>query len=176
MLDAERFASAKMRAYIGDAANKRGAQFNALVLAEVRKLGLVAEAEVELTTLGSPGKGPDGRGWGDVDVLAFDPRKKLVHACECKALMEARSVVEIVEQLTEFSGDRDDLLGKHLRRVDWLRKNLEIAGKAFGQDFTGCRLKHWIVSSNVVPMQYRQVHAIDYRRFIQFSELKKALG
>lgn len=176
MLDADRFGSEKMRAYIGNVANKRGAQFNALVLAEVRKLGLFAEAEVELTTLGSPAQGPDGRGWGDVDVLAFDARRKLVHACECKALMEARSVAEIVEQLNSFSGDRDDLLGKHLRRVDWLKHNLATAGKAYGLDFSNCRLKHWIVSSKVVPMQYRQAHNIDYRRFIQFSELKASLG
>lgn len=176
MLDADRFGSAKMRAYVGDVANKRGAQFNALVLTEVRRLGLFAEAEVELTTLGAPAQGPDGRGWGDVDVLAFDVRRRLVHACECKALMEARSVAEIVEQLNAFSGDRDDLLGKHLRRVDWLKHNLATAGRVFGLDFSDCRLKHWIVSSKVVPMQYRQAHNIDYRRFIQFSELKKSLA
>jgi hypothetical protein len=71
----------------------------------------------------------------DVDVLAADPRGKMLYALECKDLEAARTPVELQNELRNtFSsgGSRRSAADKQVERVAWLRQRLRAVLKDLG--------------------------------------------
>lgn len=69
-----------------------------------------------------------GQDLGDVDVLAADPKKRVLWAVEAKGLAFARNPAELANELKstfQMSGDKKSAVDKHLERAAWLRDNLD---------------------------------------------------
>lgn len=144
--DTEYFSTVQMRKYYGGVNDRRGAEFNAAASALFANQGWRALSEVEMTALGAPAE----RGMGDVDVLAWNG--DLVCICECKELLFARTVGEVVSQLVRFRGQAGDDLDKHLQRVKFLRENQQELRRVTGVDSP--RIVSLLITSKVVPMQF----------------------
>jgi hypothetical protein len=87
---------------------------------------------------------------GDVDVLAW--HGDVVCICECKELLFARTVGEVVSQLVRFRGQPGDDLDKHLQRVNVLRENYQGLHRITNIDLP--RLVSILITSKIVPMQF----------------------
>lgn len=148
----EFFKSAEMQAYVGTIANKRGHEFAEKVGNIFTVAGFAIKLELELTQLGASKK----LGLGDLDVLAWEKTSGRVYAVECKRLLTANSVREVVQRLEDFRGNKrkKDSLGRHLRRVEWLNKNLDSLAKFTGIPNTEIRLSSLLVTSEIMPMQF----------------------
>jgi hypothetical protein len=148
----EFFKSAEMQAYVGTIANKRGHEFAEKVGKIFTVAGFTIKLELELTQLGASKQ----LGLGDLDVLAWEKTSGRVYAVECKRLLTASSVREVVQRLEDFRGNKreKDSLGRHLRRVEWLNKNLDSLAKFTGIPNTEIRLSSLLVTSEIVPMQF----------------------
>jgi hypothetical protein len=144
--DTEYFSTDRMKKYYGTVNDKRGADFNAAASQLFTGQDWSALPEVEMTALGAPAE----RGMGDVDVLAW--HEDVVCICECKELLFARTVGEVVSQLVRFRGHTGDDLDKHLQRVKFLQENQQELRRVTGIDSP--RIVSLLITSKVVPMQF----------------------
>ena len=99
-----------------------------------------------MTQLRCPRRG----GSGDIDVIAA--KEGIIYLCECKDLSFARTITEVGEQLGRFRGSRGDALWKHMRRVEWGRRNATELGRITGQ--VPVEIRSLLVTSKIVPMQF----------------------
>ena len=95
-------------------------------------------------------------GLGDVDVLAWDATRGRVYIVECKCLRVAATIREVVQRLEDFKGDRKekDSLGRHLRRIDWLKTNIGQLARYTGVPESKLKLVPLLVTNETVPMQF----------------------
>ena len=168
------FRSKEMRRYIGDTVNKRGHAFAREVEKLVSRSGYQTEGEIEMTKLGAPKK----EGLGDIDVLAWDVATGLVLAIECKRLMTAVTVREVIQRLEDFRGNREekDSLGRHLRRMDWFTKHLESLSKYTTIPVTNIRLVPLLVTSETVPMQFFAEMKLSVSNVVPYDELEQYIA
>ncbi len=143
--DTEYFSTDQMKKYCGAVNDKRGAEFNAAARELFTGQGWSAVPEVEMTALGASAQ----RAMGDVDVLAW--KRDVVCICECKELLFARTIGEVVSQLVRFRGRTGDDLDKHLQRVNFLRENYQGLRRVTGIDSP--RVVAILITSKTVPMQ-----------------------
>jgi len=113
------FKSAEMQTYVGTVVNKRGHEFAEKVGKSFTSAGYTIKLELELTQLGAS----KNLGLGDLDVFAWEKKSGRIYAVECKRLLTANSVREVVQRLEDFRGNmkEKDSLGRHLRRIEWLK-------------------------------------------------------
>jgi hypothetical protein len=144
-----------MRSWAGTSADRRGREFSNEVAVRLRALGWKAEAEVKITKLLQRGF---DRNYGDVDVLAWNPKNGRVLIIECKDVQYRKTFGEIAEQLSNFRGELkrdgspDDLL-RHLGRVELISKHLAELQRYIGLDREP-RIESHLVFKNPVPMQF----------------------
>jgi hypothetical protein len=144
------FASEAMQSFRGAKAKELGHAFAQEVAADLRAAGYEVRIEVQMSSLGVP---PDLGDLGDLDVVAWKVTESHVWLIECKRQFPARTVGEIVERLLQFRGDSDDQLGKHLRRVEWIRANAGSVASRLGASATAIYTP--ILATNLpVPMQF----------------------
>jgi hypothetical protein len=144
--DTEYFSTNQMKKYYGSVNDKRGADFNAAACELFTSRGWSARSEIEMTALGAPAE----RAMGDVDVLAWNG--DVICICECKELLFARTVGEVVSQLIRFRGQEGDDLDKHLQRVKFLRENHQELRRITRIDPP--RIVSILITSKIVPMQF----------------------
>jgi hypothetical protein len=140
------FSTDQMKRYCGSVNDKRGADFNAAACGLFTNQGWSARPEIEMTALGAAAE----RGMGDVDVFAWNG--DVICICECKELLFARTVGEVVSQLIRFRGQEGDDLDKHLQRVKFLRENHQGLCRITGIDSP--RVVSILITSKTVPMQF----------------------
>jgi hypothetical protein len=169
-LPKEFFRSPEMHRYIGKIANQRGHEFTHLVGNRVSAHGYRADTEVEMARLGASKK----EGLGDIDVFAWDAASGRVLAIECKRLLPAVTVREVIQRLEDFRGNRQekDSLGRHLRRVDWLTKHMEVIVKYTNIPLGKIRLIPLLVTSETVPMQFFSEMNFPTSQVVPYEELK----
>lgn len=167
------FRSRAMHHYIGDTVNKLGHAFAKSVETLITQSGYQAEGEIEMTKLGAS----KNAGLGDIDVLAWEASSGTVLAIECKRLREAVTVREVIQRLEDFRGNREerDSLGRHLRRVDWLKSHLEALSNITNISAANIRLIPLLVTSETVPMQFFAEMNLSVSNVIPYSELEKHL-
>ncbi len=117
----------QMRKLIGEMHNRDGEEFNDLV-ADVYETfpGWLVKRRVK-GIAGLRIQRESGQDLGDIDVLAADPKKRVVWAIEAKGLAFARNPAELANELKntfQTSGEKRSAVNKHLERVVWLRENL----------------------------------------------------
>lgn len=144
--ETEYFDSVAMREYVGRENARRGHEFNEAVGDIFRKAGWSARTEVQMSELGAPEEAASG----DIDVLAW--KDGVVCVCECKELWFARTIGQIVEQLSRFRGREGDDLFKHLRRAEWVRANPGCLSRVIGS--SAFQMRSLLITSKIVPMQF----------------------
>jgi hypothetical protein len=168
------FASEKMRKYVGQEVNRRGHIFAEKVYTLFVENHFTGRLEIEMTELGAA----KGDGLGDVDVLAWNQTTGQIFTVECKRLLAALSVREVIQRLEDFRGDKKakDSLGRHLRRVDWLVQNLSALTKLTGIATEKIQLIPILVTSDIVPMQFFQEMKFPPEQVVPFDELAAYLA
>ena len=141
------FTSAEMKQYIGAVTNEKGHAFAQLVAEQLSKKGWQVRNEVQMTQLGASAE------LGDVDVLAWKPNGK-IQIIECKRLRLARSVAEVAEICRRFRGEAKDELGKHVRRINWIKANPKGLQSIIGFTPDPVRIDDRLVTNTHVPMTY----------------------
>lgn len=165
------FDSAKMRAWVGKAANEEGHGFNKTVAAAYKKLGFEAR-EVNITELGGTAE------LGDVDAFAWDAESGVIYATECKRLMFARTVAEVGERLQEYTsvaaeGEERTPIQKHVDRMNFLRSALPAVSKMTGIPLGRIILRSALVTDHLVPMQFSN----DVLKYVDFvSDIENLEG
>lgn len=169
----EFFQSIEMQKYVGNQANKRGHEFARQVADTFASSGYSAKLECEMTQLGAPKK----LGLGDIDVLAWQATSGKVYASECKRLLPAQSVREVVQRLEDFRGSKEekDSLGRHTRRIEWLEANLSAVSKFVQIPQDKIRLIPLLVTSEIVPMQFYAAMNFPTSQVITHGELAENL-
>jgi hypothetical protein len=146
----EYFRSAEMRQYRGTVADELGTEFEHEIAGLCSDAGWSTRRSVKMSALGAPAR------LGDIDVLAWRPDDQVLWLIECKRLQPTRTISEIVERLRQFRGESNDLLAKHMRRVQWVRGHLD-AVRAKLELPDGVGVVHPILVTNTrMPMQYAQ--------------------
>jgi hypothetical protein len=165
-LPQEACSSAEMKAFLGEMTNKKGEFFEDLVEERIKKLGWLTRKRVQMKIFGAPEE------FGEIDVLAWHTLEQRLLLIECKRLKPALTVGEIGEQLKDFSGNDDDNLVRHLRRVKWITENIKSVGASFETDLTQHELQSFIVTSNIVPMKFKNSLPIANEDIIELSQLE----
>jgi hypothetical protein len=169
---AEDFKSDLMRRFCGDQANRQGNQFTRDTADHIEGLGFKSRRAIPMSAFGVPASAGD---FGDVDVLAWKIDSNGVFVIECKCLRTATSVRDVVDRLEEYRGERDDSLGKHLRRLDWLQRNPSAVSSLTGIPEATITLKGLLVTDDLVPMQFFNGAAIAPKDVVSFAQLKGLL-
>lgn len=158
--------------------NRRGTNFAERVAAKLTELGWVTSLrkkkwiEVQMTEILAD---KAGKKFGDVDVIAFDPRSGRVLCIECKALHFHKTHGEVAEQLSDYRGELnskgkpDDLL-KHLNRIELLRENTEKLAK-FVRTTSDIVMEPLLVFENPVPMLFAWKDRMKQNEIATFSSL-----
>lgn len=168
--DDQFYSSDKMRIWNGDKSDKYGHNFNKQVASKLSELGWRTEPDVLITKIFNKSF---EKGYGDIDVLAWDEVSGRVLAIECKDLLFAKTYGEIANQLSEFRGiGKKDRLKKHLDRIELLNKNLSIVEKYLGLEKIKS-IEIVLVFSNVVPIAYMKNEVLQSINIKIFSELDK---
>jgi hypothetical protein len=167
------FHSDQMQQYIGNVTNKRGHDFAEKVSKVFAESGCSTQLEVQVTQLGASKK----LRLGDVDVLSWEETTGRVYAVECKRLLTANSVREVVQRLEDFRGDmkKKDSLGRHCRRVEWLKNHIEALAKFTGIPTAKVHLIPMLVTSEIVPMQFYKEMNFPTSQVLSFDELPARL-
>jgi hypothetical protein len=168
------FQSAEMQSYVGRIVNERGHEFNQTVAGVFSSAGYTAKIEIQMTELGASKKD----GLGDIDVLAWDSASGFVFAVECKRLLIATTVREIVQRLEDFRGRREerDSLGRHLRRIDWLSNHREVLVGYTGIATAHLQLTPLLVTSDIVPMQFYSEMRFPVDQVVPYDDLPNDLA
>lgn len=165
--------SPEAKEYIGAVSHEKGRAFEQEVREKTRATGWTATDEVLMRTLGAP------ESLGDLDTVIWREGDKRVYLAECKRLKFSRTPREIASQLLKFSGDKsksDDLLGKHLNRLDWLSENTSKFLKHLGIEERDAELIPLIITNRIVPMQYRESMPLQKERFVFVNRLEQFLN
>jgi hypothetical protein len=163
------FHSGEMQTYVGNVTNQRGHDFAEKVGKVFSDSDCTTKLEIEVTQLGASKK----LCLGDVDVLSWENTSGRVYAVECKRLLTANSVREVVQRLEDFRGDKKEMdsLGRHLRRIEWLKKNLGALAKFTGIPTGKIRLIPLLVTSEIVPMQFYDGMKFPTSQVLSFDEV-----
>ena len=146
-LPQEFFTSREMKEYIGRVNDARGHAFARCVADQMRERKWLAKTEVNMTELGAPAD------LGDVDVLAWKS-DGTIRLIECKRLTFARTIAEIANICKRFQGEAKDELARHLRRVEWIRRNPQCLRNIVGFVPDPSRIDHRLITNTQVPMKY----------------------
>lgn len=168
------FQSEQMRSFIGRVVNQRGHAFAEKTYEVFNRFGFAARLEIEMTELGAPKK----EGLGDVDVLAWSVTTGRIFPVECKRLLTALTVREVIQRLEEFRGDKKakDSLAKHLRRIEWLKQHPDSLAKITGIPKERIKLMPALVTSDTVPMQFYKEMAFPTDQVVAFDDLPAFLS
>ena len=126
-----------------------------------------------MSTIGAP----KHAGLGDIDVLAWNSAG-YVYVVECKRLLTALTPREVIQRLEDFRSSREekDSLGRHLRRIDWLRENPAAVAKVTALPIPKIRLVPLLVTSDIVPMQFFAEMKFPMNQVIAFDDLKGTIS
>jgi hypothetical protein len=169
----EHFNTTIMQRFWGDQVNRQGRKFEHEVSEIFGNLGFSVLPQVFMKSLGVPESEGD---FGDIDVLAWRSDLSIVFVVECKHLRDATSVRDVVDRLDEYRGQVGDSLGKHLRRVEWLRKNPEKLSVKIADQISNYEIKPLLVTSDLVPMQFFPGSLLRENELTSFDMLPQFLG
>jgi hypothetical protein len=164
--DKDVFRSTEMRSYIGRRVDALGAEFTKRVALTLQELGWKTQTEVKMSALGA-GKKPN---LGDIDVLAWTEEGYIL-IVECKRLKNARTISEIALACDRFRGNTGDHLFKHLRRVEWVTKNLDKLAQFTKLDPSVLSVRGPLVTSANVPFRYLRDLAIEPDNIWSYAQL-----
>lgn len=114
-----------------------------------------------------PVKGND-KNYGDVDILAFDKRNKIIYSIECKNTKQAKILYEFQRDAKNYINKQ---LPKHQNRTEWLKNNLEFLNNRFKYDFSKFKVEAYLISSYSLPIKL--IQDIDNITIVSFNRIKR---
>lgn len=114
-----------------------------------------------------PVKGND-KNYGDVDILAFDKKNKIVYSIECKNTKQAKIIYEFQRDAKNYLNKQ---LPKHQNRTEWLNNNLDYLNTRFKYDFSDFKVKSFLISSYSLPIKL--IQNIDDINIVSFGNVKR---
>ena len=161
------FKTKQMKSFCGEINRKKGDQFNKEVASKLRNLNWNVKLNLEMSQLEASSS------LGDIDILAWkDNQVKII---ESKRLQPARNINEIVNSLKRFKGENNDLLTKHINRVNWIKNNLDTISNIIGFiPNLDCIGEH-IVTNVLIPSQYVDFLPLNSKSIMQIDELENRL-
>lgn len=162
--NAEFYQSSAMKSYVGDRLRIKGADFTQCVYEHFASSGWTVRKEVEMSSLGAPSE------FGDIDVLLVSSERKVI-VLECKNLQMAKTISEIADICNRFKGEEKDEMSKHLRRVEWVERNLIAVSKALNsEELRG--VDHALVTSTEMPIKYQRTLPIRPSKIVSFKNIE----
>lgn len=149
-----------------------GEAFNEKVAEEFRSIGWQAQANLSDGQIFNRKK---TQGFGDVDVLAWNPSDGRVMVIECKDLSMDRTISEIAKRLKKYQGEvsdkgRKDDLRKHLDRCEAIE-----AEKDRVEDYTSMsihEIKRVLMFSEATPLQFSKITERHKVTLLTFADIK----
>jgi hypothetical protein len=166
------FQSEAMLTFLDGQVNRQGHEFEHEVANHLEQLGFHTRRNIFMTALGASASSGVS---GDVDVLAWKHNSSNVLVIECKHLRMAASVRDVVDRLDEFRGERDDKLGKHLRRLNWLKSNPAAVSALSGIPVTAIQFRGLLVTNDLVPMKFFSGSLISQQDVVALNQLANLL-
>ena len=167
-LQNEFWTSKAMQTYASRRGAQAGLEFNDKVAKDIEALGLKAWPSRPLSWCLNQKATDALKAFGDVDVLAVSPDGKIVWVTEVKDLKLCRTRGEAARRLSGYrgkltsKGKPDDLL-RHLRRVEYLRKNVEQLRQRLGLAAGPIKVCGLVIARAPQPMEQFQVKGNDGR-------------
>lgn len=106
------------------------------------------------------------RNYGDVDIMAFDLRKKILYSIECKNTKQAKIMYDFQNDIKNYLNKQ---LPKHLQREKWLIENLNEVLIKFKIDISKFDVKSIVISSYQLPIKFMEKVEIP---IYSFNEVK----
>ncbi len=91
------------------------------------------------------------RNYGDVDIMAFDIKKKILYSIECKNTKQAKIMYDFQNDLKNYF---EKQIPKHLNREEWLKKNVNIVLEVFRIGSKNFKVKSVVISSYQLPIKF----------------------
>ena len=163
----EFFKSDEMKSLCGAINNKKGDAFNKTVADKVSSFGWSVQLNINMSQIGA------SKNFGDIDILAW--KSNQIKIIESKRLQPARNISEIVNSLKRFKGENNDLLEKHINRVNWIKNNLNSISNIIGFTPSVECISENIVTNVLIPSQYVDFLPVHFKSIIQIDDLENEL-
>lgn len=124
---------------LGVIGNDRGKQFNKIVAETIASMKIFEVYTNVEKISGEMIADEHNNTLGDIDVLAIDRQKHFILPIEVKSFKQARNPYEINrEHMALFVGNekKKSYVAKHLRRIQWCEKHLDLFEKQYNLDST----------------------------------------
>lgn len=89
--------------------------------------------------------------YGDIDILAFDHKNKIIYCIECKNTKQAKVIYDFQRDINNYL---DKQLPKHINRGKWLEVNKEQLNAKFNNSFVDYKVISLVVSSFQLPVKF----------------------
>jgi hypothetical protein len=105
---------------------------------------------------------------GDVDILAVDCPSRKIYSIECKHINSSRNPREMANELERFFTDengQDAWIEKHVKRHEWLTKNLATVSSLFKIDLSSYTVSSLFLTSEEIPTPYLRSMPLPFKSF-----------
>lgn len=152
------FKSSEMKAYSERIIKQLSCDFVDLVQNRINELNpdMIAGTDLEINKNGDIDITSD-LGLGDIDILAYDSNRKLVHSIECKRINFGRTPTEIRNERERFirdSHNQSSWISKHRRRHQWMNSNKEAIRVFLKLTDTNFSIQSYVVVSEDIALKY----------------------
>ena len=107
------------------------------------------------------------RDYGDIDILAFDHKLKMIYSIECKNTKQAKIMYDFYSHSKNYI---EKQLPKHLNRDKWLNQNRNKLQEVFSIEGEDYEIISLIISSHLLPVKYMQKISIHVYSFNEIKE------
>lgn len=155
-----KYVGKKLSKLLGRLESEKGIAFNEEVRTFLKKNSplRVWDYDVSIKPKGNLAADDD---YGDIDVLAYDEKRNVVYAIECKNTNTAKNVREMKKEMDDYLGRGENpekdkkkaLVLKHLRRHQWLTNHLGDVASFVGVSSRPV-IKSVMLTSEVIPTSY----------------------
>ncbi|MGJ8685759.1 MAG: hypothetical protein ACSHWW_14100 [Nonlabens sp.] len=108
------------------------------------------------------------KNYGDIDILAFDDRRKLIYSIECKNTKQAKIMYDFQRDIRNYT---EKQLPKHIERNDWLVDNIKQLSDKFKKSVDNYEVKSLVISSYQLPIKFLEKTKIP---IYSFNEIKRS--
>lgn len=91
------------------------------------------------------------KNYGDIDILAFDKKKKIIYSIECKNTKQAKIMYDFQNDLKNYL---ERQLPKHINRGRWIKENIEQVKNVFKLIEGAWVVESIVISSYQLPIKY----------------------
>jgi hypothetical protein len=108
------------------------------------------------------------KNYGDIDILAFNDKSKLIYLIECKNTKQAKIMYDFQRDVRNYT---EKQLPKHVARNNWLVNNIKQLSEKFSKNVDDYKIKSMVVSSYQLPIKFLEETELP---IYSFNEIKRS--